>query len=228
MTEEAVKIPTAAVAPRMEAPKVSASESGTDFKEDPFQNYRYEDPFLISDPFIDEEVQKPEPVKKIPAVFKGKLESLLKFLHFISFFFSDDNFADPFNNKFGFGDTADPFSSGNFTKMNGDSNNNEKFDPFGVSTDFEAKKDSSGFGFDGNFANFDEFNDSAPANGNKNGSDKFDAWGATSLDITNNNDISFGRIKKSNEKDSTKFNKFSSDNFEDDLAQALKRSVVEQ
>ncbi|CRK98478.1 CLUMA_CG011835, isoform A, partial [Clunio marinus] len=33
-------------------PEVVAS----DFKEDPFQNYRYEDPFLISDPFQDEEV----------------------------------------------------------------------------------------------------------------------------------------------------------------------------
>ena len=28
--------------------------AASDFKEDPFQNYRYEDPFLISDPFQDE------------------------------------------------------------------------------------------------------------------------------------------------------------------------------
>lgn len=35
--------------------KSVVSEQASDFKEDPFQNYRYEDPFLISDPFQDEE-----------------------------------------------------------------------------------------------------------------------------------------------------------------------------
>jgi hypothetical protein len=31
--------------------------TASDFKEDPFQNYRYEDPFLISDPFTEPEEQ---------------------------------------------------------------------------------------------------------------------------------------------------------------------------
>lgn len=86
LVDETPKIPMASVAPRMEAPKnpgtvtpefgmemkPAAPETGTDFKEDPFQNYRYEDPFLISDPFQDEEASKPEPVKEPVAVFKGK------------------------------------------------------------------------------------------------------------------------------------------------------------
>lgn len=29
-------------------------ETAADFSEDPFKNYRYEDPFLISDPFQEE------------------------------------------------------------------------------------------------------------------------------------------------------------------------------
>lgn len=32
----------------------SAQELAGDFQEDPFKNYRYEDPFLIEDPFKDE------------------------------------------------------------------------------------------------------------------------------------------------------------------------------
>lgn len=32
----------------------SAQELSTDFQEDPFKNYRYEDPFMIEDPFKDE------------------------------------------------------------------------------------------------------------------------------------------------------------------------------
>lgn len=41
-----------------------ASEAASDFKEDPFKHYRYEDPFMISDPFQDDQ----PPVD----VFKGK------------------------------------------------------------------------------------------------------------------------------------------------------------
>jgi hypothetical protein len=68
--EEAPKIPTAAVAPRMEpampAPaKKGDGDNSTDFKEDPFSNYRYEDPFMIEDPFQDEQ-------EAPAAVFKGK------------------------------------------------------------------------------------------------------------------------------------------------------------
>lgn len=66
-----------------------------------------------------------------------------------------------------------------------------------------------------------------------NGGSKADAWGTSSLDKTNNNsnEISFGKVKKYSEKDVKKSNKFTadySDNFEDDLAQVLKRSVVDQ
>lgn len=32
----------------------STQELSTDFQEDPFKNYRYEDPFMIEDPFKDE------------------------------------------------------------------------------------------------------------------------------------------------------------------------------
>lgn len=38
-------------------------EPAADFKEDPFKNFRYEDPFLISDPFQDEEEAKPVSVE---------------------------------------------------------------------------------------------------------------------------------------------------------------------
>lgn len=43
----------------------STQELSTDFQEDPFKNYRYEDPFLIEDPFKDENGnQKVEKGKK--------------------------------------------------------------------------------------------------------------------------------------------------------------------
>ena len=40
--------------------------SATDFQEDPFKNYRYEDPFLIEDPFNDENgnEQQPKEIEK--------------------------------------------------------------------------------------------------------------------------------------------------------------------
>lgn len=41
----------------------SSQELSTDFQEDPFKNYRYEDPFMIEDPFNDERAK----------VEKGKL-----------------------------------------------------------------------------------------------------------------------------------------------------------
>lgn len=43
----------------------SGNAPETDFKEDPFQNYRYEDPFLIADPFQDDEA--------VTAAAKGKI-----------------------------------------------------------------------------------------------------------------------------------------------------------
>lgn len=71
MIPETKKIPTATVAPMEHSKNTSViSEPTSDFKEDPFQNYRYEDPFLISDPFQEEEVAAPA----IPA--EGKLVRL--------------------------------------------------------------------------------------------------------------------------------------------------------
>lgn len=54
---ELSKIPTASTAPMNQAEKNQSmtSEPSSDFNEDPFKNYRYEDPFMISDPFHDEE-----------------------------------------------------------------------------------------------------------------------------------------------------------------------------
>lgn len=50
--------------------KVETGDTSTDFKEDPFSNYRYEDPFMIEDPFQDAE---PETQKEsVVAAFKGK------------------------------------------------------------------------------------------------------------------------------------------------------------
>lgn len=59
---EIPKLPTTADASR--TLRQEQVEPAADFNEDPFKNYRYEDPFLISDPFQDEEAK--------PAVVKGK------------------------------------------------------------------------------------------------------------------------------------------------------------
>ena len=57
--------PTTFPPPNVQSKNVSVvTEPAKDFNEDPFKNYRYEDPFLISDPFQDEETP--------PAVTKGK------------------------------------------------------------------------------------------------------------------------------------------------------------
>lgn len=70
---DTAKIPTATVAPMDHSKSTSMNyETASDFKEDPFQNYRYEDPFLISDPFPEEEAAAP--VVK----FEGKKYLLLK------------------------------------------------------------------------------------------------------------------------------------------------------
>lgn len=74
MTQEASKIPAATVT-SFEPPTQShvavavAAEPAGDFNEDPFKNYRYEDPFLISDPFQDEPTSSPA-----PAVTKGSFQ----------------------------------------------------------------------------------------------------------------------------------------------------------
>ena len=48
-----VTTPVSAVTMGVGAASVSM-ETAADFSEDPFKNYRYEDPFLISDPFQEE------------------------------------------------------------------------------------------------------------------------------------------------------------------------------
>lgn len=69
VTQEAPKIPTATVTPfethNQSYVGVTAEPAG-DFNEDPFKNYRYEDPYLIEDPFQDVAASSPA-----PAVTKG-------------------------------------------------------------------------------------------------------------------------------------------------------------
>lgn len=50
MSTVTTPVPAATVGVKTEAPM----ETAADFSEDPFKNYRYEDPFLISDPFQEE------------------------------------------------------------------------------------------------------------------------------------------------------------------------------
>lgn len=139
--------------------------------------------------------------------------------------------------KFSFGDIDDSFiSATSKSKTNGngndninDSNNNGSFDPFGapMTTTTSSKKDfGAGFGFDTDFANFDAFNDTDKTNCNEKVAD---AWGS-SLDKANNN-VGKRKAKKPNQEEVSKSSKFTSDysdNFEKDLEQVLKRSVVDQ
>lgn len=222
---ESVKIPTEIITqpsvtfapPLQQKNTVMSSESASDFNEDPFKNYRYEDPFMISDPFQDEEP---------PAdIFKGR-----NFV-FLSFSFNHKIFpeiAEKFENtsgafdKFAFEDNADPFISEKLTShTNGNDGNNNKFDPFGapLTTDKKNETKIKDFGFEGDFANFDSFDDNATTNGN---SKTIDAWGGR-LDKVNNN---AGKQKKFKEQEVN--NSDYSKNFDEDLEQVLKRSVMEQ
>lgn len=137
--------------------------------------------------------------------------------------------------KFSFGDSDESFqklvSATSKSKSNGngngninDSNNNGSFDPFGspTTTTTSSKKDfGAGFGFDTDFANFEAFNDTDKTNGN---GKMADAWGS-SLDKANNN-VGKGKAKNPNQEEVSKADY--SDNFEKDLEQVLKRSVVDQ
>lgn len=77
MTQEAPKIPAAVVTPfETQSHVTAAAEPAGDFNEDPFKNYRYEDPFLISDPFQDEAAPSP-----VPAVTKGSFQYIFLFKH---------------------------------------------------------------------------------------------------------------------------------------------------
>lgn len=135
--------------------------------------------------------------------------------------------------KFTFSDDADPFASEKFPKTtNGNGDNNNNFDPFGAPITSSQKKDTtstSTFGFEGDFANFEDFNDT-PLTTNGNNTGIVDAWG--SLDKKNNNvSNSTGKIQKFKAADISKVSKFSgdySDNFDNDLKQVLQRSVTEK
>lgn len=112
---------------------------------------------------------------------------------------------------------------------NGNDGNNNQFDPFGapMSSNNSKKKEMTGdFGFDADFANFDAFNNNGTGNGTNGSFTKLDAWGG-SLDKKNNN-----AVKKHNKKVEvakvSKFNTDYSDNFDQDLEQVLKRSMMEQ
>lgn len=111
--------------------------------------------------------------------------------------------------KFSF--DTDDFTSAKKT-YGSDGNNN--LDPFGPT------KNESVLGFD--FANFDSFNDNGTTNGNTKPTKG--AWDG-SLDKKNNN------VRKYSEQEVKKINKFSTDyseNFDTDLQEILKRSVMEQ
>lgn len=149
---------------------------------------------------------------------------------------SNSNAFDAFGNtEFGSNSTTstfEPFGSSDFSNNNVKNGNGDAFDPFGLAvTDTKKNKNSTapGFGFEGDFANFDAFNN----NGN-------DAWGSTTKVKKSNDDgfaswgkkeNSMGRIKKSKEPEVKKIDKFSSDysdNYESDLNEILKRSMIDQ
>lgn len=91
------------------------------------------------------------------------------------------------------------------------------FDPFGLSvTDFKKSKNlsSDDFGFEGDFANFDAFN-----NGNE-------AWGESTKNSSTKSILS-----KDKEIKASKITKYSSDysaDYETDLSEILKRSMIDQ
>lgn len=131
------------------------------------------------------------------------------------------NAATKFFDKFSL-DDDDPFASGNFTtKTNGNDGNNN-FDPFGAPMAAAEKAAPTGFGFEADFSSaFNDTSLSTKTNGNS-------VWG-NSLDKKNNN--SSGRVQKFKADEVPKSNKFSadySDNYEEDMQQALKRSVMDQ
>lgn len=136
--------------------------------------------------------------------------------------------AENFFDKFSFDDAADPFANANFpTATNGNDGNNNNFDPFGAPAAVTNKDATAGFGFEADFTKFDPFNETG-ATTKTNGS-SIDAWGS-SMDKRNNNNAS-GKVQKFSKQEVSKINKFSadySDNFEQDIQQALKRSVMDQ
>lgn len=132
-------------------------------------------------------------------------------------------------------DSTELFAKTDFDSFNNNNNNNnldkvktngnnDKFDPFGlsvtetkVSNNNNTKNTSNNFDFEADFANFDTFNN----NSSKNESNGFDAaWGETKT--------SKKKIKDSKVNKITKFSSDYSDNFEQDIEQVLKRSMLDQ
>lgn len=228
VTHEAPKIPTATVTPFETKPTPHVEPAG-DFNEDPFKNYRYEDPFLISDPFQDEAPTAAPAATKGRAFHEIPMQINLKLVRFVTEMNAEPKAAENFFDKFSFDEAGDPFASEKFaTVTNGnDGNNNSDFDPFGAPVAVTNKDATTGFGFEADFTKFDPFNDTGVST--KTNGSSIDAWGST-LDKKNNNN-SFGKIQKFSKQEVTKNNKFSadySDNYEQDMQQALKRSVMDQ
>lgn len=213
--------------------ETAPAPTGTDFQEDPFKNYRYEDPFLIEDPFNDENANPTKSKEKGLCVF-----ILLKFLNNFFIFFSD-KFADFFEKdsfeqatnlfeKHDFGDTFDD-------SLNNNNGQNEKHDPFGLSVnDLNNFKNttatSNAFGFDADFSKFDSFNNNNNAASKANNNNNFNF---NESDVWSETKSSRSKVKKYNdvETKTSKISKFTtdySDNYEKDLEQVLKRSMMDQ
>jgi hypothetical protein len=106
----------------------------------------------------------------------------------------------------------------------------DSFDPFGLKNGTKSKLETSGFEFETDFANFDAFNGNKKSNDNSTNGD-FDAWGESVMDKQNNNlTLTNEKINK-NGTERSKIRKFSadySDNFDQDLEQTLKRSMIDK
>jgi hypothetical protein len=149
-------------------------------------------------------------------------------------FFEKDTFGQEtdFFGKQDFGKTFgsnDGISKNNNINNNSKSSKTEKFDPFGLSeTAFKGASFDHGYGIETDFANFDSFNNNdIAASTNGNGLKGGNAWG----DAKSTTRI--GKVKKFNKEASnvSKITKFTSDyseNYETDLEQVLKRSMVDQ
>lgn len=100
--------------------------------------------------------------------------------------------------------------------------NNDNFDPFGSSvTDLKKSKNlsSDDFGFDGDFANFDAFNNNDEETPSK--SNRSVAWGESAKNGSN-------KIKEDKASKISKYNSDYSENYETDLNEILKRSMIDQ
>lgn len=100
--------------------------------------------------------------------------------------------------------------------------NNDNFDPFGLSvTDLKKSKNlsSDDFGFDGDFANFDAFNNNDEETPSK--SNRSVAWGESAKNGSN-------KIKEDKASKISKYNSDYSENYETDLNEILKRSMIDQ